>query len=167
MICDNCKKNEAVISFTKIVGEDISEIHLCSQCAEKKLKGEGFFNVFMNDRVKGFLQDIFKFRGGSEDQMEIKECRNCGSTLGQVMEETCVGCESCYDEFRPDVERFLKNLQNSWTHKGKMPINISEDLKLRRHEMDLNDKLNMAVSLESYEEAAKIRDEIKALRGKK
>ena len=48
-----------------------------------------------------------------------------------------------------------------------MPINISEDLKLRRLEMDLNDKLNIAVSLENYEEAAKIRDEIKALRGKK
>ncbi len=33
--------------------------------------------------------------------------------------------------------------------------------------MDLNDKLNMAVSLENYEEAAKIRDELRALRGEK
>ena len=52
MICDNCKKRESVISFTKVENNEVTEIHLCKECAAKKFKG----NFLMIDGFK----DLFK-----------------------------------------------------------------------------------------------------------
>ena len=53
MLCDNCKKNNAMISYTKMTGNNIEEIHLCAECAEKKMKEDLVFNNAVTDRVEG------------------------------------------------------------------------------------------------------------------
>ena len=35
MLCGDCGKNEATIHFTKIVNGDVTELHLCEECAKK------------------------------------------------------------------------------------------------------------------------------------
>jgi len=36
MLCDECKKNEAIIHFTQIVNNKVSKYHLCQECAKEK-----------------------------------------------------------------------------------------------------------------------------------
>lgn len=160
MICDNCKKRESVISFTKVEGSNVTEVHLCRECATEKLNG----NLFMLDGVKEFFKELF---GPSDSNVEVKRCRSCNTSLSDVIETSQVGCSYCYDEFRTELENFLRNYQLSQVHKGKIPLSSPTDLKIGRRILDLNESLQEAIALENYEEAAKIRDELKGLRKKR
>ena len=36
MLCQVCKKREATIHFTNVVGSKVEKIHICPHCAEEK-----------------------------------------------------------------------------------------------------------------------------------
>ena len=36
MLCDNCKVNQATVHLTEIVDEEMTELHLCEDCAREK-----------------------------------------------------------------------------------------------------------------------------------
>ena len=38
MLCDQCKKREAVVHITKIENGRRTELHLCAECARKQVK---------------------------------------------------------------------------------------------------------------------------------
>ena len=44
MLCDTCSKNPASVHLTEIIGGEITEVHLCEECAKKKT--EEFGNIF-------------------------------------------------------------------------------------------------------------------------
>lgn len=157
MICDNCKKRESVISFTKVENNEVTEIHLCKECAAKKFKG----NFLMIDGFKDLFKEIFNVEEETID--EEKTCRFCGRKIREVLKTSDLGCIHCYDEFRDEINNFLQNYQFSSVHKGKIPVSSPTDLKVGRKILDLKDKLQEALILENYEEAAILRDEIKDL----
>lgn len=156
MICDNCKKRESVISFTKIEDNEVTEVHLCKECAAKKFKG----NLLMIDGFKDLFKELFN----TEEVMDVeKTCRFCGRKIEEVLKTSNLGCIHCYDEFRDEINDFLQNYQLSSVHKGKIPESSPTDLKVGRKILDLKDKLQEALILENYEEAAILRDEIRDL----
>ncbi|MBA3062323.1 MAG: hypothetical protein FP833_05105, partial [Atribacteria sp.] len=61
MLCQICKKKEAAITFTKIVGGQKTEIHLCKDCASTF---SDKFSIFplpqfdINDLLAGLLNAI-------------------------------------------------------------------------------------------------------------
>lgn len=156
MICDNCKIRESVISFTKIEDNEVTEVHLCKECAAKKFKG----NFLMIDGFKDFFKELFN----TEETIDIeKTCRFCGRRIEEVLKTSNLGCIHCYDEFRDEINDFLQNYQLSSVHKGKIPKSCPTDLKVGRKILDLKDKLQEALILENYEEAAILRDKIRDL----
>lgn len=156
MICDNCKKRESVISFTKIEDNEVTEVHLCKECAAKKFKG----NFLMIDGFKDLFKELFN----TEETIDIeKTCRFCGRRIEEVLTTSNLGCIHCYDEFRDEINDFLQNYQLSSVHKGKIPKSCPTDLKVGRKILDLKDKLQEALILENYEEAAILRDKIRDL----
>ena len=36
MVCNICGKNQATVHLTEIIDEQITELHLCEECAQKK-----------------------------------------------------------------------------------------------------------------------------------
>ena len=80
-----------------------------------------------------------------------------------MLKTSNLGCIHCYDEFRDEINDFLQNYQLSSVHKGKIPKSCPTDLKVGRKILDLKDKLQEALILENYEEAAILRDEIRDL----
>ena len=36
MICDLCKKKKANVHLTEIINDEVTELHLCEDCAKKK-----------------------------------------------------------------------------------------------------------------------------------
>ena len=54
MLCDSCKENEAIISYTKMSGNNVEEVHLCATCAEKKMKEDLTFNQAISSQVDSF-----------------------------------------------------------------------------------------------------------------
>ena len=51
MLCDQCKKREAVVHIAKIENGRRTELHLCAECARKQgsLPDYSNFNIIDND----------------------------------------------------------------------------------------------------------------------
>ena len=92
-----------------------------------------------------------------------RTCKSCGTRLVRVLDTGKLGCSACYATFATDIEPLINNLHGSTHHQGKTPR--VDDMRVRMRE-DLQSKrsiLRTALQVESYEEAAMLRDEIRQL----
>ena len=100
----------------------------------------------------------------------------------EFIESGLLGCENCYDVFSNKIDSLLKNIHGSNRHVGRTSKfiennnNLEKDRKNEKKDNlkdkgskldktskidELKEKLNKAIKEERYEDAAKIRDEIK------
>lgn len=90
------------------------------------------------------------------------KCESCGMTLSKFLKTKRVGCAKDYNLF--DLKNALETYHKSSQHIGKIPMNaeVSKEVIVGRIER-LKDLMGDAVKSDRFEEAAKLRDEIKAL----
>jgi protein arginine kinase activator len=178
MICDNCKKNEAFIYFITIGNNgELQKINLCRECIKDysfldevsfgSQENDSPFNVLAIDL--GHLLDMDSL-SNDQNQNELdlsvkedKKCSNCGISISQVKKNGRLGCPKCYDEFRIELNPFIKIIQSGTEHKGKIPLNCNKRLKIEKKIKDLKFKLEEQIIIENFEEAAKLRDKITSL----
>ena len=153
MLCEKCGKNNASVLYTQIVNGKKSSINLCSACAS----GESIFDNF------GSLLSF-----GSRTESRQSTCPVCGMTLAEFTRKGRMGCGKCYDTFRAQAKSMLQKIHGTSVHtEVKTEAPAPEIKKEEKSELDiLKDKLKEAINSEKYEEAAKIRDEIRAKEGK-
>ncbi len=152
MRCDICHKNDATISYTVVVGGKKTELHLCEECAAKK----GLVKASSS-------MDIKKLMSLGPDEQEIKKliCPRCGLTYKEFREQAKFGCSDCYKAFEEKIIPLFQRIHGSNQHTGKSArIGFEED-KNEIKIFKLKSRLKKVIESESYEEAAKIRDEIK------
>lgn len=166
MLCDNCNENEAIISYTKMSGNNVEEVHLCPSCAEKKMQEDLVFNQVVSSKVNNFLKELFKLTGNFDQEAIKKECASCGTTF-EEFEKGILGCEDCYNTFNAEISSMLNSLKYTSRHKGKIPSSAGDFVKKKREEEELEASLKIAVESEEYEQAAIIRDKLRALRDDK
>ena len=185
MLCQNCGKNEANVRYTQIVNGSKKEMVLCEECAEKM--GIGGFKVNMPIHFSNFFDDFFDDEQLLPSFMKESSnvCENCGEDYDNFIKTGLLGCADCYDVFENKLDQVLKNMQGSTKHIGRKPLNIEEKMKKigenqiknsnqnKTNNEDKNEKLeslkkelNRAIEEERYEDAAKIRDKIKAMENK-
>lgn len=165
MLCDNCKKRESVISYTRINNDEVEEVHLCQVCAEEKFKKEfqGYQNII--PQLENALKNIFKFTANpSKDEEDDIRCEYCGRSFRELKNTGVLGCPKCYDSFGSEIKSYLRALNINLKYRGKVPKNAESYICYNRKLEDLREKLDLAISLEEYERAAEIRDEIKTLK---
>jgi len=176
MICDYCGKNEATIHFIKIFdNNDIEKVNLCRNCAEKIsfLPEEDFFSDLTKIISKIFGIDIGCSKDNEQSKLfdrigskKEKRCSNCGIDLRTIKKIGRVGCARCYKEFRDELFPLIKAIHSSLEHKGKIPVNSNQRLKIEKEIKDLKYKLEEEIVIENFEEAAKLRDVIRKLQRK-
>jgi protein-arginine kinase activator protein McsA len=96
-------------------------------------------------------------------------CPKCGTTWDRLRQDGRAGCANCYEAFHDQLIEVMDRLQRSSQHVGKVPRAALkrrrrlEHLRTRRdHRLEmLNRRLREAVAAEKYEDAAKLRDQIK------
>lgn len=164
MLCDICKERESIISYTKVQGDKIEEVHLCGECAEEKLKIDFSKNVNIGFQLEEFLKNIFQFTTENISEEDYKECPNCGMSFKEYRESGIIGCSKCYDTFRDEIKNYFKSISKLPKHIGNIPENAGKNLKYKRKLDDLESELEILISLEEYESAAVIRDKIKSLK---
>jgi protein arginine kinase activator len=170
MTCDICGKNPATVHLTEIIDDQMNELHLCEECAHKK-------SAQMEQQFG--LSDLLAGLAGFEKQKDEKEglilkCPNCGMTFKDFKKIGRLGCGECYNAFRSFLGPLLKRIHGSNMHCGKAPV--SRIAKLTRKKMEatkssdkldpvqeLRLRLQKAVEAEAYEEAARLRDQIREL----
>lgn len=163
MICDDCKKNEAVISYAQLVNNELVEVHLCADCARKRMMGDFTFNSAVNDRVGNFLKELFKLTGSFQDEMSQKICPNCGTKFSEISEHG-LGCEKCYEHFEDELKSAFRYMSENTRHVGKIPKSAGKEVFYNRDYNILKEKLARAIELEEYEEAAKLRDQMRDIK---
>lgn len=152
MICSNCGKNNASITYKQNINGKKITLNLCDNCAHEI----GIFNSF--DDI--FSPMILDFEYVLPE--EIK-CKKCGYTLSKYRSTGLFGCDECYNTFKKEIDEILLKIQGK-NRQIKEKINIKKE---NINQVDkLKQELQELVKQEKFEEAAVIRDKIKDLEKK-
>lgn len=164
ILCDLCKEKIATVHYTEIVNNKLKKMDLCEDCAKQK-------NIGIN--VQFSVADILK--GLTEPQTEKKEepsktCPLCGLTFSAFRKTGKLGCGECYEAFADELIPIIGDIHKNTQHVGSRPAMgrgaKSSTMKLKGQLDGLAAELETAIRNENYEQAAIIRDKIKALQGK-
>lgn len=177
MLCDICHKREAKIYYTEIKNGEKKEQYLCEECAAEHSSfpapgGEG-----LEATIGGFLSNILGNIYGTtygtpkdqEKDSSLPVCEFCKTSYDEVLKTGKFGCAHCYDSFRNLVDKSLNQIQGANTHTGKKPAKEKEaelaPAPTMTEQEKLAFKLQEAIEREEFEEAAKLRDRIRELKG--
>jgi protein arginine kinase activator len=162
MLCDICNKNQATVHLTEIVDHQMTELHLCESCANQK--SEQMEQQFgLSDLLAGLAESA---KPNQEKEEVSLKCKKCGLTYAEFKKVGRLGCSECYNAFKKYLGPLLKRIHGSNRHLGKSPI---KETKLVKKSMDLDSlrqRLQKAIDAEEFEEAARLRDQIKELERK-
>jgi len=147
--CSRCKK-EADVTYSEVIGGEMSTVRMCRDCP--------------------ILQEKLH---GSENPGLC--CENCKTSLESILMGNPLGCKECYEIFHDVLVDQLIELdhisprlrpnemsKHSTLHIGKTPYSSQDAFKSKRLS-SLNEALSDALSGENYEQAAWIRDKINTL----
>ncbi len=163
MICNICGSQEATIHLTEIVNSQMMEIHLCETCAQEK--GTDFKTHFgLGDLIGGLAGADPEAKPGKT--LPSAKCPECGLTYDDFGKNGRLGCAGCYTAFSKFLLPLIKRVQRSTTHVGKRPGNVSKNVSHAHDLRVLQDRLRKTVQMEEFENAAKIRDEIRQIEEK-
>lgn len=174
MRCDICGKSEATVHLTEIVDNKISKLHLCEECARKKgTEMEEHFGL--SDLLAGLAD--FETHVTPKKEQKTK-CPKCGMSYDDFKKTGRLGCGECYITFENNLVPLIKRIHGSTKHFGKGAVLVSKKPpkaqpakkksdKPEGDELDgLKNRLQSAIKLEEFEEAARLRDKIKNLEKK-
>ena len=154
MLCENCHLNEAEVKLTVKSKNGTSEKWVCPVCAQ----GENPWNQnytshhqYQDDIeeafvVKQILQHLATKHGIDFQNVafqEEKQCPTCHMTLKDIAHVGKFGCAQCYATFKDDI------------------IDI---VRIKKQIEEKSQYLNVLIDEQKFEEAALVRDEIKALK---
>jgi protein arginine kinase activator len=173
MLCDRCGKREATIQYIQVINGNKQELHLCSKCG----KEVGVDDFAMPMSISNFFGDLFNDYSfpllNNTGSLDIV-CKECNTSFNDFLNTGKMGCANCYKTFSKKLNPILKRIQGGTEYLGE---NIGsennanvENSKLKENDLNkdiedkikfLENKLKKCIQEENYEEAAKIRDEIK------
>lgn len=160
MLCMVCKQSEAKVHLTQVVDGKLKKVDLCEECA--KAKG-------VDDPTGFSLADLLMGLGAAQEVAEAAAspsvtCPACGYTQADFKKSGRFGCAECYRTFADGLESFLRNMHKGTRHMGKVPRALRQGHEVQERIKQLQKHLNEAIAAENYEDAARLRDEIKSLK---
>lgn len=162
MMCDECGIRPAVISLTTIANGEKQERKLCISCMAKLKKQ--LPNLDLSGLVglmSGFLEAA---NAGQEAEIEPDiTCEACGTTYSEFRNTGLLGCAQCYKAFHEPLEALLKRIHGQTHHAGRVPGGRAGQISLKFDIDRLKQQLVRAIAAEEYEQAAALRDQIRAL----
>lgn len=163
MLCERCHKEPATVYLNKTVNGKKQEIHLCSKCA-MEVKGLNSQNDISFESFLSSLLDINKSIVNKYDKKDVISCSKCGMTYDEFKKKGKFGCSECYKTFANLLSPVIKRVHGSNVHVGKIPKRTGGKIIIRKQIQSLENQLKEAVVKEEYEDAAKFRDAIRALK---
>lgn len=169
MKCEKCGEKEATFFYEENINGEKHSYHLCSTCAEevgliaksKTTVAEELFSPLFPAGYGSFIGDIF---GLPQDLgIQAKKCEGCGSGWHMIAKSGKVGCPRCYGTFEEELERSIRSIHGNVTHVGRAPAKDLAAREQKNRMANLKSALKAAIEAENFEEAARLRDEIRAI----
>lgn len=162
MLCQNCHKNLASVRYAEVVDGKVSDLHLCQECLNKRQ--EETSTGFQFAKPAPFVRKSQVTTSTTPEPGEARQsCTACNTTLKQIIDTGKVGCSTCYETFPAQLESLLEGIHVALTHRGKVPKLDDARARVRADLQSKRALLKSALGMENYEEAAALRDEIRAL----
>ncbi len=164
MLCQECYKNDANIHIFKSIDGKHTEEFLCEQCARQKEELDFSFEpqfslhkLFASMLNQGLLESRQAMLAAKN------QCPGCGLSFAQFSQVGRLGCSSCYQAFEESLKPLLRRIHASAEHTGKIPVRTQKHVQYKRELDQLKKELQLKVENEEFEEAAILRDKIKAM----
>ncbi len=149
MLCQKCKQKAATVRYTYSMNGKGAAYSLCEDCYRALAGTESLFSGWL---FPGTAQSMPAMR-------EIKKCDLCGYSFDRIAHEGRVGCARCYRTFEKELSPLIARI-----HGNKVYVH-GEDIDTERSELEkLQAEMEKAIKEENFEEAAILRDKIKALK---
>lgn len=168
MLCQECQQRQATLHFTKIINGEKTEFHICETCAKDKgdyFPGSNSFSI--HQLLSGLLdvdQSISPSPSGFVQPKRELKCDQCGMTYHQFAEIGRFGCADCYETFNEKLNPIFRRIHSGNTHHGgKIPRRKGKDLHVHKEIEGLKEQMQQFIRNEEFEQAAEIRDKIRAL----
>ena len=166
MMCEECGIRPANFHLVTIINGERVERNLCPACMakyQKQVPGLDFNNL------AGILNSILA--SGSDEAEQARQeaqyasctCEQCGMTYAEFQKCGMLGCANCYQAFKTPLTALLQRVHGNTQHAGRVPNGVHSGTSIRMNIDRLRQKLQKAVADEEYEQAAKLRDAIRAL----
>ncbi|WP_322174684.1 UvrB/UvrC motif-containing protein [Acutalibacter caecimuris] len=173
MLCQRCGQRPATTHIKTVVNGQLTESHLCGECAQQQGYGG------MLGEWGGFGSLLGGLLGDAPAQ-EVKRCPGCGASFGEISKSGKIGCAACYQTFREQLRPVIQRIHGAAQHMGKSPGGSALRVVSQEHRLavgpggqaagtqgqstGLEEKrrqLQEAIKAQDFERAAVLRDEIK------
>lgn len=179
--CSACHKAIATVVVLDLTAGAVSgQQQLCAACAEQLGVVQTKAQIKLSSEILEDLLGGLKGKPTAAARRRDAGCAGCGTTLQDFKTRGRVGCPRCYDTFRNELLPLLQRVHEAQSHRGRLPGRRPEQTagpttaagsgagagavpgagsagmlsELRR-------KLEEAIRGERYEEAARLRDELR------
>jgi protein arginine kinase activator len=161
MLCDSCRERDAVIQVTQVTEPPVKQLNLCEKCAaERGIETQlSVPKPALTDFILAVQQKALP--AGEADGVR---CAFCQATLRDFKNSGRLGCAYCYGTFEANLRDLLRRVHGNSKHQGKSyraPEGPPEEGASVLTE--LRDRLKRAIDQEQFEEAARLRDQIKVI----
>ncbi|MFX3674688.1 MAG: UvrB/UvrC motif-containing protein [Paenisporosarcina sp.] len=168
MICENCNQRPAKVTVTQVQHGEQVQRHFCEVCAKNL---HPFQMDFQQDPLS-LHQLLSNWFGAQEtdnvqhqrELPKIQSCKSCGWTFRQFLNQGKFGCAICYESFHEQLPDVFKRLHNgNVKHVGKAPGAFGQILQLKKQIETIRLQMKAVIAEENFEEAARLRDEVREL----
>lgn len=165
MKCHHCEK-PAVFHITELTGAEPQELHLCEDHARQYLAATPD-EVDEPEPAESAATSKQKLGETAEElsKLDQRACPKCGITFYEFRQQGRLGCPYDYVFFEQELEPLLFNIHGEKQHVGKRPSTGASTTGRHADLIRLRREMQEAVEREDYEQASRIRDEIRRIEG--
>jgi len=165
MFCERCNERPANVVYTEIINGHKSVSHLCDVCAaQTQVEGLGFApQINMPDVLASLLSQTSHSQSYTPHARDEISCPVCGTTESAFIQKGLLGCGRCYRHFEAQLGPLMRRIHGSSSHVGKAPERSGGRVRLNKQIKDMKENLKQVIAREEFEQAAHIRDQIRAL----
>jgi protein arginine kinase activator len=160
--CQTCHERDAVVHLTEVVDGTVLTVHLCGQCAAER--GIATDSVVAELPLGTFLAELASPTGFNRGP-SVSACPECGATLAEIQASGRVGCPTCWVVFERPLRDLVRRYHGASRHleANDGPEAAATGEEPGQEVTRLRARLRHAIATEAFEEAAAIRDRLRAL----
>ena len=157
------KSAEELLELAKANGMEITADEAATYFAQLGPKSGELNDNDLDAVAGGGCNDDERQRENEDKVIHTIVCPKCGETYAEFQKTGMLGCAACYQAFRRELEPVITRVQGRTQHAGRRPP-VSEEEQARQTRMEeLRTLMEAAVAQENFEEAARLRDELRAM----
>ncbi len=157
MLCSMCGKKTATTHIKSSINGVTEQLYLCSDCAREYSTQN---SMSLGSLIGSFFGDTLRTQSHTDNR---KRCPGCGICFDDIASSGKVGCDKCYETFLDKLLPSLQRMHGRSRHAGKAPASVTAEPTLQDKIDLLKAQLEQAISEQNFEQAAILRDQIKAL----